>query len=197
MKKIILVILISLIMISTVTAINTDNWKTVTVENHDFKIPPQYSNGEMKKTGYVVENWRVFQITEPGESLPTMYGFANSGNPYVEDLEINGHPVRYINQYYELDNGNLSRAFFSCGDSIYLISWLSDNFTEEVKEIIASSDSSELSSNEFYEILDEAQSSYEVEKKAEEKAYYYGHSYEKAYHKHHYRIYPIFYSHHW
>lgn len=183
-------------MISTATAIDTNDWKTVTVENHDFKIPPQYSNGELKKTGYVVENWRVFQITEPSESLSTMYGFAISeDNAHVEDLNINGHPVRYINHYYELDNANLSRAFFACGDSVYLISWLSDNFTEEVKEIIATSDSSEISSTEFYNILDEAEKEYEIEKEAEDKAYYYGYSHEKVEDKHHYRIYPIFYRH--
>ncbi len=190
MKKIILIIL-TLMMITTVTAIDTADWKTVTVENHDFKVPPQYSNGEMKKTGYIFDNWRVFQITEPGESLPTMYGYAIDNNEEVEDLDINGHPVKYIKQYYELDNGNLSRAFFACGDSVYLISWLSDNFTEEVKETIATSDPSELSNTEFHDILDDARLEYEAEKLAEEKSYY--NTPPKKEHNYHHSMLPFYY----
>lgn len=167
MKRIIVLLIVSLMMITAVSAIDSDGWQTVTIKHHDFKIPPQYSGGELDGGKYVYENWRVFQISVEDKSLPMVYGFADTEDAYVEDLDVGGHAVRYFNQYNNAEKGQVSKAFFSSGQSIYMISWKSDDFSEDVKEVIASSEPSEFSSDEFYDILKEAKSQYLAQRQAD------------------------------
>ena len=153
--------------ITSASAIDSNNWKSIEIENHEFKIPPKYSNGELKKDTYTVGNWRNFEISPVDDSLPTVYGFANSEDPSSEDIEINGHAVRYFNGYNNAEKANVSKVFFSVGQSIYMISWKSNEFSEDVKNIISLSDSSNFTSDEFYDILDEALNQYNYQKQVD------------------------------
>lgn len=150
--------------ITTASAIDFDNWKSIEIENHEFKIPPKYSNGELKNNAYTVDNWRNFEISTVDDSLPMVYGFAYSEDSSSEDSEINGHAVRYFNGYNNAEKANVSKVFFSVGQSIYMISWRSDEFSEDVKNIISLSDSSNFTSEEFYDILNEALNQHNYQK---------------------------------
>lgn len=195
MKKIALVLLISMLTVSAVYAIDSSNWENVTVTGNVFKIPPQYTDGIMKETMYTYINWTTFQISDVGESLPTVYVFAEGDNATKEDLNINGHAVRYFNEYNPAANANVSRAFFSCGDSVYMISWQSDNFTDDVKEIIANAEPSNFSSSEFYDILKEAKEQYleQQEEDLNTPYYYYDYSYDHQDNHHSFLDYYIAY----
>lgn len=150
--------------ITSACAVDFDSWKTIEIENHEFKIPPKYSNGELKDNAYTVDNWRNFEISPVDDSLPMVYGFAYSEASYGEDLEIDGHAVRYFNGYNNAEKANVSKVFFSVGQSVYMISWKSDEFSEDVKTIISLSDSSNFTSDEFYGILNDAQDQYAYQK---------------------------------
>ncbi|MCF0226863.1 MAG: hypothetical protein HUK28_06130 [Methanobrevibacter sp.] len=167
MKKIVIILLFSIMMITAVSAIDSSDWKTVKIKNHEFKIPPSYSDGELGDGKYTVDNWRNFEISLVDSSLPTVYGFADSDDAKMEDLDINGHAVRYFNEYNNAEKANVSKVFFSCGESVFMISWKSDNFTEEVKEIISAADPSDFTYSEFYDILREAKSQYNAQKQAD------------------------------
>lgn len=160
MKKIIFILFFSLMMITSVSAIDSNDWKIIKIQNHEFKIPPQYNNGKLEDTYYTVGDWHNFRISMVDDSLPTVYGFAASDTAYKEDLIINDHPVRYFNEYNTAENANVSRAFFSVDESIYMISWKSNSFESDIKEIIALSDKSNLTTEEFYDTLKEALDEY-------------------------------------
>ncbi|MDO5848346.1 MAG: hypothetical protein Q4P18_02320 [Methanobrevibacter sp.] len=163
MKKIAFVLIFSLMMITAVSAIDADDWKTVKIKGHDFKIPPKYNNGDLKNGKYTIGNWRNFEISCIDNSLPMVYGFADSDDAYMEDMDINGHAVRYFNEYNNAEKANVSKVFFSVGQSVYMISWKSNEFSEDVKDIISSSESSNLTSGQFYDILREALNQYHIQ----------------------------------
>lgn len=166
MKKIIVLLFLCLTLITAVGAVDSGDWETVTIKHHDFKIPSQYAGGDLSDGKYTYENWRIFQISVVDNSLPMVYGFANGDNAYVEDLDIDGHAVRYFNEYNNAEKANVSKVFFSVGQSVYMISWKGNEFSDDVKEIIATSDSSEFSSSEFYDILKEAMNQYNIQEQS-------------------------------
>ena len=171
MRKIIFILFFSLMMITTVAAVDSSSWSNVTIENHVFKIPPKYNGGKLNNNSYQIGNWNNFAILCVDNYLANNYGFEVDTYGPGEDLNIDGHPARYFHGYNKYEKCELSRIYFSVGKSIYCISWQSNNLTDDVKEIIASSDPSEISSNNFYNTLDSAYEDYIAEEEEDENAY--------------------------
>ncbi|WP_303335090.1 hypothetical protein [Methanobrevibacter sp.] len=179
-------------MISTVSAVDSSNWKTVAIEGHSFKIPPKYDGGELKAHSYTIGNWNNFEIACVDSYITSNYGYVASQQLVGDDLTINGHPARYFCSYNKYEKTDLSRIYFPVGKSIYYVSWQSSNLSEDVNEIVASSEPSQISEEIFYEILDQALQDYKNEESLE-KTYVPQQTYSKSNH-HNYLNYYIFYK---
>lgn len=171
MKKIILICLICFIAIGSAMAVDSSGWKNETVNGHVFKIPPQYNGGHTNEDSYVIESWNVFAILCVDTYLANNYGFEASEYGPGEDLTIGDHPARYFVGYNQYEKTDLSRIYFPVGNSIYCISWQGSNMTEDVREMILSSDSPTMSTESFHSKLEAALSQYLAEEEADKHAY--------------------------
>lgn len=171
MKKIIFILLFSFMMTTTVGGVDSKNWKNVTIGNNTFKIPPKYDSGKLNENSYQIDNWNNFAILCIDSYIANNYGFEASQYGPRTDLEINGHPARYFCGYNKYEKTELSRIYFASGQSIYCVSYQGSNLSEECKEIVASSDASEISADDFYNILDLALENYTLEEEMDKNTY--------------------------
>ncbi len=172
-KKILLpILLITLVLsISCVGAVDSSNWKTVKVGDVNFKIPPQYQDGNLNKccTDYHYKDLNTFGILCVDDYLPSNYGCWY--NFKGKNLTIGSHDVAYFTQYNSYANHDVSHAYFSSGDSIYCICW-NGQMNDEIEEIIINTPDSSYDTSTFYGILDDAKQSYDDQKATEDNAYY-------------------------
>lgn len=62
-KLLISLLFISLIVsINCVNAVDSSDWKTVKINNVDFKLPPKYQEGKLNKGTYMINNIFTFDI---------------------------------------------------------------------------------------------------------------------------------------
>lgn len=158
-------------MISSVCAVDSSNWTEESINGHVFKIPPQYLGGKVNANSYTIESWNNFAILCIDNYIANNYGFEASEYGPGEDLDINGHPASYFVGYNKYEKTDLSRIYFPVGNSIYCISWQSSNLTDDIREMVAASDSPSISSSAFYDRLDEALEEYEAEEEEDRNTY--------------------------
>ena len=124
-KKILLpILLITLVLsISCVGAVDSSNWKTVKVGDVNFKIPPQYQDGNLNKccTDYHYKDLNTFGILCVDDYIPNNYECWY--NFKGKNLTIGSHDVAYFTQYNSYANHDVSLHIFSPGDLIYCICW--------------------------------------------------------------------------
>lgn len=194
-KKIITSILVILILsmglsmsLNPVSAIDSSNWKEVTINGIDFKIPPKYNGGELigednNYTTYMLETVFNFSISALNNQidLVEVYGYEST----IDELKnlslkrIGGHDVVILHSYRSICEHDVIYLFYGIGDEIYAISYNGTKITPEIKEIIKNTPKSKMTKNELYKKLDDAQASY-VEKQIEyEEAYYYQEAYSR------------------
>lgn len=164
-KKLFLSLLLIALIISVgcVNAVDSSNWKTVKVNDVDFKIPPKYQGGEINtaRTNYHYNDLNTFGILCVDDYLPSSYGCWY--NFKGKNLTIGSHDVAYFHEYNNFAKHNVSHAYFSSGDSIYCISWGSGEMTDEMEEIIINTPDSSYDTATFYGILNETKQDYEKE----------------------------------
>lgn len=192
-KKIITSILVILILsmglsmsLGSVSAIDSSNWNEVTINGIDFKIPPKYNGGELigdegNYTTYMLETVFNFSISALNNEidLVEVYGYEST----IDELKnlslkhIGGHDVVILHSYRSVCEHDVIYLFYGIGDEIYAISYNGTKITPEIKEIIKNTPKSNMTKNELYKKLDDAQASY-VEKQIEyEEAYNYQEAY--------------------
>ncbi|WP_299523592.1 hypothetical protein [uncultured Methanobrevibacter sp.] len=194
-KKILISLLfISLIIsINCVNAVDNSDWKTVKVNNVDFKVPPKYQGGELSNSDncYMITNIFTFGIRCVDDYLDSSYG--DDYNFKAKNSTIGTHDVSYITEYVNVIKHNVSYVYFSSGDSIYCISW-NGQMNEEIEEMIINTPDSSYDADTFYGILDEARHKYDDDQAAEKQSIEYE-DILRANNKHHhyYYSYPYWY----
>ena len=155
MKKII-IFFIFIICISQVNAA-----EVVNVNGVDFEIPSNYSGGVLKPGQYVYENLNVFGILCVDDYIVSNYGYWEDTSDYSEELSIDGRPSMFLTYYNSYSKTNVSHLYFPVNNSIYCICFEGNSLTLEIEEIVRKSPYSNISSNDFYSILDEVEKDYE------------------------------------
>ncbi|WP_407421652.1 hypothetical protein [Methanobrevibacter sp.] len=154
MKKIFLILILSIFLMSCVFA----SGNNVEINGIDFKIPVQYQGGELYNGKYRLYN--NFTISCIDGNVPKSIGLWAREHKFSEDVEIGDHPVRHFSQYNQAVKGNHSHAYFASGKSIYEISWAGKEINEDIENLIKDAPSSEISSADFYNCLDESFDTY-------------------------------------
>ena len=172
MKKIIILILILILSLSTVTAIDSSSWEVKKVGDVDFKVPPQYAGGRLSDNAYTVNDTNNFYIACVDSFLTRNYGYNSVNYDYNENISVGGHDTFYFNRYNNYIKDNVSAIYFASGNSIYVINWGGNSISPEIEEIISSAPPSDISLEDFYLRLDQAQSDYLYEKAVDD-AYMY------------------------
>lgn len=123
-KKIFLSLLLIALIISIgcANAVDSSNWKTVKINDVDFKIPPKYQGGDINNdhTNYHYNDLNTFGILCIDDYIASSYGCWH--NFKGKNLTIGSHDVAYFYQYNNFAKHDVSHAYFSSGDSIYCIS---------------------------------------------------------------------------
>lgn len=166
-KKYLLSVFIIFIFVLSVVGANSN---IVNIEGVDFKIPAKYSSGKLNNAGnsYSIDNSvNIFSIACVDDFLDTSYGF-HSQKSHNENLTIGGHDVVYFWDYNSYEKNNVSIAYFSCGDSIYYVSWQGNSITSDIRGIIANSTPSSLSTAEFHDTLDKAKYAHDEQEKLDD-----------------------------
>lgn len=127
---------------------------TIEINGVNFEIPDEYQDGKVLDKGYRFNN--SFSIYCIDDNIPKSLGLWACEKDYEENLTIDNHPVRYYYQYNSYVKNNLSHAYFASGDSFYEISWIGNEISPEIKKIISDSPKSNISSDTFYNVLDES-----------------------------------------
>ena len=114
-KKLFLSLLLIALIISVgcVNAVDSSNWKTVKVNDVDFKIPPKYQGGEINtaRTNYHYNDLNTFGILCVDDYLPSSYGCWY--NFKGKNLTIGSHDVAYFHEYNNFAKHYVSHAYFS------------------------------------------------------------------------------------
>lgn len=180
MKKLCIIFISVLILsVSFISADDSSDWKTVSISGNDFKIPPEYDNGELSDYKYQINNWNTFAILCVDTFLESNYGYVASLSQ-GEKMTINGHPAIYFCSYNSYEKTDLSRIYFASGNSIYCISYQGSNLTSDIKEIVSSSNPSSISDSEFYSTLDDALKEHEIKENMDQNTYYPTYSYDRS-----------------
>lgn len=152
MRKVILLVLI-FILIGSVYA---SDFSKVTVNGADFEIPSQYSNGDTHKTKYVYKDYRTFAILCVDDYIISNYGGNYEISDSKQDLTVGDHPARLLTYHNKYIDKDVSELYFPVNDSVYCICFQGNSVNEDISHIVESGPESDLSSDVFYGILDEA-----------------------------------------
>ena len=164
MKKIFLIMILSIFLMSCVFA----SGNNIEINGIDFKIPAQYQGGELYNGRYRLDN--NFTISCIDSNVPKSIGLWAREQKFSEDVEIGDHPVRHFSQYNQAVKGNHSHAYFASGKSIYEISWTGKEINGDIEKLIKDTPSSEISSADFYNYLDESFEIYKYEKNKQDES---------------------------
>ena len=154
-----------------VNAIDSSNWTTAQVGYEEFKIPPQYEN-PYKNDFHMYEfdeDIDVFTIRYVNPAIMSLYGYFIEHNSYVKKVEVEGHDAVHFCSF----DRNHSKLWFSAGEEFYYITWIDDNITPEIKEIVKSASKSNYTHDEFYDILNEEYQNYKIVDAIESQRYDY------------------------
>ena len=147
--------------LTAVNAIDSSSWHTQKVGGVDFKIPPNYEGGDLTRSGsvYSVYNLNQFQISSVDDCLKNTYGF-DASKGHCEDMVISNHEGVHVTYYSAYCKDNLSKFYFSIGDSIFELRWKGSAVSPEIEEIVSNCQDSTLSSTEFHNLLSNAKNDY-------------------------------------
>ena len=172
-KKLFLSLLLIALIISMgcANAVDSSNWKTVKINDVDFKIPPKYQGGDINNDhmNSHYKDLNTFGILCIDDYIASNYGCWH--NLKGKNLTIGSHDVAYFYQYNNFAKHDVSHAYFSSGDSIYCISWGSGEMTDEIEAIIINTPDSSYDTSTFYGILNEAKQEYDNEQ-TNDQSYY-------------------------
>ncbi len=163
-KKLIILLLGLFILMSTASAIDSSNWTNATVGYETFKIPPQYENPYQSDFHMYDfdEDIDVFTIRFVNPNIMSLYGYYMEQNSHIKKVKIAGHDAVHFMSYDDNIEKNKSKLWFSSGEEFYYISWLGENITPEIKEVVKSCSDSKFSHDEFYDILSEEFKNYKI-----------------------------------
>lgn len=164
MKRIHLLFAISIIVIlffglSNVNAVDSSKWKTITVDGTEFKIPPEYENGNFigENKGYCKDSHFYFDMwSYKNDSHQEFhdFGYALTSNNLknIQMDHIGNHDVIIMSRYYShWDYADYYiEIWLMCGNVTYKITQNGTNMSENVKELIKTSPKQNLTSQEFY-----------------------------------------------
>lgn len=153
----IFIVLILFVGLTNVSAVDSSKWKKITVDGTEFKIPPEYENGDLYNRSYTKDNWSYFTIFSYKNDSHQEYhdfGYALTSNNLnnIQMDHIGNHDViimsRYISHWDYADY--YIQIWFMCGNVTYKITQNGTNMSENVKELIKTSPKQNLTSQEFY-----------------------------------------------
>jgi hypothetical protein len=172
MKKIILLFMLFLLM----GCVCADDFSKVNVNGVDFEIPNQYSSGSVEKTKYVYGDLRTFAILCVDDYIISNYGGFYDIADYKQELSIDSRPVKLLTMYNKYIDKNVSYLYFPVNKSVYCICFQGDNVSSNISHIVESAPSSDMSSDTFYGLLDEAYAEHEnrqfLDRLADDDSYY-------------------------
>ncbi|MGN0093218.1 MAG: hypothetical protein ACI37V_02065 [Methanobrevibacter sp.] len=173
---------------------NSSNSKTVKVDNVSFTLPQQYQSGNLTNNSYVIKNVFEFGILSLGDNR-------NLGSNLIDELyysnlnsyeytDIDGHYAFVTNSYKSSVKHNVTSIFFNTGDKIYLLSYNGNNLTPVIEDVIGSTPKSEMSRDEFVNLINSTYEEYAADEDSANEAYDYEKSYEDYSNSqtHHHRI---------
>ena len=156
-----------LIGVSSVSAVDTSDWKEITVNNVDFNLPPKYqpNDSEYKYSqNYFHGSPYDFKIKSMTlyKNLADEYGMWSTSKDArdIEETNIEGHDAIIIYEYNKYFDRTELHLFFSTGEKIFYMNYQKDNVTPELKEIIKSTPKSKMSYETFMDKLNNAQKDY-------------------------------------
>lgn len=170
--------------------IDSSNWKEITINSIDFKIPPKYEGGSLygennNYTDYILEsvfNFSIASLTTESE-LKDIYGYESTIDE-LNDLELKriaGHDLVILHSYRSVCEHDVVYLFYAIEDEIYAISYNGNNITPEIKEIIKNTPKSTMSKETLYKKLDKVQESYIQEQNDYDEVYAYSEAYNQGY----------------
>ena len=136
---------------------------TVKINGIDFELPEKYQGGDVKSSGYELNN--IFSIICVDDNPINAIGLWAAEKDFSEDLNIAGHPVRHYCQYNRYVNWNHSHAYFASGESVYEISWTGSQIDADIEKLIKNTPKSKIDDDAFYGALDKSVSIYKELKK--------------------------------
>ena len=152
MKRIILLLLIFLL----IGSVWADNYSNVTVKGVNFEIPNQFANGNNEHDRYVYQDLRTFAILCVDDYIINNYGGFYNIADHTQPLTINNRPAMLLTMYNNYIHENISYLYFPVNKSIYCICFRGNNVNESISHIVESAPGSEVSSDAFYGLLNEA-----------------------------------------
>jgi hypothetical protein len=158
MKKIMILIITSIFLIGCVYA----QEDSLEINGITFKVPEEFCGGDNITNGYRYDN--NFSIICIDEDIPNAIGLWAMEYDYTNDLKIGKHPVRHYCKNNEYVGDNHSHAYFASGKSIYEISWVGKNITNDIENLIKNTPKSKINDDAFYEKLDESVKIYKLQK---------------------------------
>lgn len=156
MKKILIILIAAVILVGCVYAQNNT---TVEINGVSFEIPEKYQNGHAYKEGYTADTFHIICVDD---DLPKQIGLWAREKDYENNLTVSDHPARHYYQYNSYDKDNYSHVYFASGNSIFEISWLGNNITQDIEELIKNTPPSKISGDGFYSMLDESIKTYKI-----------------------------------
>lgn len=150
MRKMLIILSLAILLVGCVNAQNN----TIEINEIEFELPDRYLGGELKNDRYALDN--VFSIECIDNNVGNEIGLWACEKDFEENIMIEGHPVRHYSQYNQYVHANQSHAYFASGDSVYEITWTGEDIDSEIKDLIKNTPKSNISKDEFYNMLDES-----------------------------------------
>lgn len=157
MKRIILFILVFLL----IGCVYASDFSKITVNRVDFEIPNEYSLGDTMKGKYVYKDLTTFAILCVDDYLVGSYGGYYDIADDSRDLSIDGRPATLLTMYNKYIQKNVSYLYFPVNRSVYCICFQGNDVNENISHIVESASESEMSTDTFYGMLDEAYKAHE------------------------------------
>lgn len=141
----------------------------VEIRGIDFEIPDSYLGGELKSYGYIFNNESTFSILCIDFLTDSGYAKIASESSFRENVTVGSHEAVHC-----VNDRNVSRIFYSIGNSIFSISWNSSEITPEIEKLISDSPQSNLTVSQFHSKLDNEMAEYLIEKEFEDEVIFPG-----------------------
>lgn len=174
LRKILILLLASFMLMGAVSAMDSSNWTTATVGYEQFKIPPKYENpyqSDFHMYEYD-EDIDVFTIRYVNPAIMELYGYFIEHNQ-AKKVKVAGHDAIHFTEYDRHDETNNSKLWFSAGEEFYYIAFRGEKITPTIKEVVKSASDSKYTHKEFYEILNDEYQNYQVVQAIESQRYDY------------------------
>ena len=157
MKRIIFVILLFLL----IGSVCASDFSNVTVNGVDFEIPQQYSEGDVQKGKYVYKDLRTFAILCVDDYIISNYGGYYDISDSSAEFFIDDRPAKMLTVYNKYISNNVSYLYFPVGKSVYCICFEGNEADDNISHIVKTAPASNMSSDTFYGLLNEAYKSHE------------------------------------